>query len=82
MSNKEKELIQTGWKLSTYTATINWDGSRNRKEWLRGLHELVIKYQQDYMEIFGDPCKMTAQSPEWLGNPPTQEEIEEDNTND
>ena len=38
-----------------------WDGSRNRKEWLRGFYELVVKYQQDYMEMFGDPCKVTPE---------------------
>ena len=74
---KEQELMKTGWRLSAYAATINWDGSRNRKGWLRGLHELIIKYQQDYTEMFGEGSGMQGRTPTWLCNPATQEEIEE-----
>lgn len=40
-----RDLARAGYELSTYVACINWDGHRNRGEWLEGLHEDINKLQ-------------------------------------
>ncbi len=35
-----------GYKLSTWAATINWDGTGNTAAWLDGLRERIERVQQ------------------------------------
>lgn len=39
------ELRKAAWALSTYAASINWDGSRNQSDWLEGLRERIEAVQ-------------------------------------
>lgn len=40
--------LEAGWSLSTWAACINWDGSRNEKEWLDELRLLIEDFQKKY----------------------------------
>lgn len=48
------QLATLGWRLSTYAASINWDGSRNERDWLTGLQECIEAYQEMYASLFGE----------------------------
>ena len=41
-------LLEQACELAKYAASIRWDGRRNTKDWLTGLHELIAKFQNDY----------------------------------
>ena len=41
----ENHMAKAGYRLSTYAASINWDGKRNTKEWLAGLRERIEAVQ-------------------------------------
>lgn len=37
---------QAAWELSTWAATINWDGGSNTQDWLCGLEERIGRVQK------------------------------------
>lgn len=39
-------VVQLGYELSTWAASINWDRSTNSVEWFVGLKELIEAYQK------------------------------------
>ncbi len=51
---RANRIAEAGYQLSTYAASIHWDGSRNTKEWLfgdedgDGLEGLIMKVQELY----------------------------------
>ena len=34
-------FVEAAWRLSTWAACVNWDGSENQKDWLDGLRERI-----------------------------------------
>lgn len=48
------QLAALGWRLSTYAASIHWDGSPNERDWLTGLQECIEAYQGMYAGLFGE----------------------------
>lgn len=54
LSEKLKHLAKLGYHLSTYAASIRWDGRRNLKSWMDGLHEEIMAVQQEYRDVFGE----------------------------
>lgn len=40
-----RAALDAAYGLSTYVASIRWDGSRNSREWLEGLREGIIDTQ-------------------------------------
>lgn len=37
--------LRAAWELSTYAASIHWDGGRNGREWLAGFREHIEDVQ-------------------------------------
>jgi hypothetical protein len=50
-------LHEAAWRLSTWAASINWDGRGNTQSWLEGLRERI-----EAVQAFGKP--QTAPQPE------------------
>lgn len=59
---KVVELYRLGWELSTYAAAINWDGSRNTREYLNGLRLKINAYQNAYKALFGEQPGMKQEA--------------------
>jgi disulfide oxidoreductase YuzD len=43
---KLKELLLEGFELSAYAAAVNFDGSKNTKEWCDGLAKRIDDFQE------------------------------------
>lgn len=46
-----KTLAELGFCLSTWAASIHWDGSSNTNDWLKQLKKLIEDYQAAYSEV-------------------------------
>lgn len=52
------ELVELGYELSSYAASIRWDGQENTKEWLEGLEERINTLQEKYAQQQGSKRPM------------------------
>ena len=46
-----KKLLNEAYELSTWAASINFDGSENTKEWCDELYRKIENFQKHYEEI-------------------------------
>lgn len=62
-------LDRAAWELSTYAASIHWDGGRNTRDWLAGLRDRIRAVQQLRPDLAAGGDVTTAGPDRYLEGP-------------
>lgn len=68
LRTERQHLADTGYDLSTWAASIEWDDSPNGKDWLRGLRDRIVTVQEAAGKAGVESGGMRTEGPErYLG---------------